>query len=210
MPQFTSKSAHQINCILLLSEKASFIDNERFSGLFSGEASKGMNFIDDPIIQAKILKVPQLQLQIILEGQRLKIEDELSKEPDESDLVDKIYDINSKLFPNKIPLGGFGFNFDIYYQFGNTLDLKGAFEKIFPEGLVTGSDILDFGWQWTIAYKDAKRLDKYFLKITAPLELLVHYNAHFALPTLPDKETMKKYFKESYLQVDKTINLMNI
>ncbi|MFA6135860.1 MAG: hypothetical protein WC705_00625 [Candidatus Paceibacterota bacterium] len=211
MPLFTSKSLHSVNCVLAFPQGTDLPDNEKFSNLFSGELSKGMNFLDDPVIQSKILRVPQLQLQVVLEGQRLRIEDESSKEPEESILIEKVYEVYSKLFPQKTALSGFGFNFDIYYQFGNVLDIKGAFEKISPDGLTTmGSDLLDFGWQWTVSYKNAKRMDGYFLKITAPIELKVHYNAHFGDNSLPDKKQMEKIFKESYLQVDKTINSLSL
>ena len=209
MPAFTSKSLHQANLVLALDPAAEVPANELFTGAVTGAAAEGMNFIDDPVIRAKVLHVPKMHLQVVYEGGRLRVEDELVREPDDSTLIEDALGICEKLFPQGPRLRGFGFNFDLVYQWGRMVSIEDGLRKIAPQGLPAGASLLDFGWQWTVAHKDG-RLDGYFLKITAPIELTVHFNAHFNERALPAKEKMKKLFAAAYQSPDGVVTSLDI
>lgn len=200
----TSKSLFNSNIAFVFNEK-NFIqpENEQFASLFGGEKSKGARFIDDPIIKAKVLTLPNTGLKLTLENRRLIIDDQTAKEPKESFLIAESVAVIDKLFKNNT-LDGFGFNFDVYYRFNNVIPIKDIFENFFGEELLKKNDLRDFGFQFTLE-KKKDISEVWFLKITAPLELAVHFNRHFQVRQLPALEHLRQMFENCYNEMDEVI-----
>ncbi len=176
-------------------------ENNELVGLYPGDSGKGVQLVDDQMIRMKILDAPQLGLQIAWEGQRLRVEDMRSLEPGESLLIEEAVKAHEKLALNRgIHLEGFGFNYSVYYQTSDVIRIQEMFQNMLAEPMDIGNALLDFGWQWTIAQKDGRQIDGYFLKITAPLEMVIHHNAHFNAKEIPSVKELKELFKKSYEQ----------
>lgn len=180
-------------------------ENKELAELYTGDAGRGVQLVDDPMMRMKILDVPQLNLQIAWEGQRLRVEDMKSLEPEESLLIEEAMKAYEKLVSNRgIYLEGFGFNLEVYYQTADVIRINEHYNEIIREPMELGDGLLNFGWQWTLAQKDGKQVDGYFLKITAPLEFVIHHNAHFNIKEIPSLKEIKELFKKSY---EKTHNI---
>lgn len=145
----TSKSLFNSNIAFIFNEKNfSQPENEQFASIFGGEKARGAKFIDDPVIKAKVLILPNASLKLTLENRRLLIDDQAAKEPKESFLIEEASGIIDKLFKNQT-LDSFGFNFDVYYRFNNVIPIKNIFEYFFGEKLLKKNDLRDFGFQFT-------------------------------------------------------------
>lgn len=201
-----SKSIYQLNIVFLLKENAALPENKDFMSLFEGETGAGMNFVDDPITRTKLLLVPKAGLNIAWEGRRLRVEDLALRDPESSGLPAEAVGIYEKLFAGKNPqITGFGFNFGLYYQTTDVIRLQDFYLGLNPRGMELGEGLMDFGWQWTVAAKDGKQLDGYFVKITAPLELSVHHNAHFNRKDLPGAKELGAMFARCYGQTHEIV-----
>lgn len=199
-------SLYGINIVFLTKESVAVPENSKFTSIFSGETARGMNFFDNTGIQAKLLDVPELGLSVIWEGKRLRIEDRLQKEPAESHLPANALKIFEKLFGDTHALAGYGFNFDIYYQLRDVIPIHALFGNIKPYGLEMGESLLDLGWQWTVAGKGGKKLDGYFVKITAPLEIAAHRNSHYSETEIPKEKELSKRFLEDYAETHSVVS----
>lgn len=200
----TSKSLFSSNIAFIFNEKNfSQPENGQFASLFGGEKAKGAKFIDDPIIKAKVLILPNAGLKLTLKNRRMMIDDQTAKNPKESSLIAEAKDIVDKLFKNQT-LDGFGFNFDVYYRFNNVIPIRDIFEHFFGEEMLKKKDLRDFGFQFTLEKKGGI-LDVYFLKITAPLELAVHFNRHFPKKELPNLDDLRQMFENCYNEMDEAI-----
>ena len=186
-------------------------ENGDLVGLYPGDSGKGAQLVDDQMMRAKILDVPKFGLQIAWEGQRLRIEDLRALEPDDSILMDEAIKAYEKLALHRgIQLEGLGFNFGIYYQNSDVIRINELFNGISNESLELGDGLLDFGWQWTLSRKGGKNIDGYFLKVTAPIEFVIHHNAHFNMHGVPNSNELKKIFKRSYEETHKTASALKL
>ncbi len=205
--KFLNSSLYKANLILVLSGRDAIPpENPVFASAVTGPSAAGISLIDDPVMRIKHLSVPKLNLQIVWEGERLRIEDEQALEPKDSLLVKQMSQTVKNLFPSHNPkIAGFGFNFELYYQFPDVIRMQDYFQEISTNFMAVGDALKDFGWQWTVVSKNSKRLDGYFLKITSPLELAVHHNAHFVASELPGEKELQKIFEEAYLSTHKVV-----
>lgn len=201
-----NSSLNQSNIIFVFREGTPIPENKDFMGMFEGVNAQGMNFVDDPVSLTKVVTVPKLGLSVAWEGRRLRIEDLQQKEPKESSIVRDALSAFHKLFPGQQSgLEGFGFNFNVYYQMRDVIRIHELFGNLYPTGLALGDSLMDFGWQWTLARKDGARLDGYYVKITAPIELAVHHNAHVKATNIPTLEDMEEMFSGAYTETQETI-----
>ncbi len=206
-----SKSLHQANIIFLFADSYGFIpDNREFNSLFGGKEAAGVNFMDDPAIRTKMLDIPGAGLQVIWEGTRLRIEDKNAHEPADSKLVAEALRIYRALVPANAPLRGFGFNFDVFFQFDSVIRLQDMLGRLASPVVDFGNNLMDFGWQWTVSSNDAKRLTRYFVKITAPLELAMHVNYHYAADALPPEKEIAARHGAGYAGIDPVVNGFNL
>ena len=174
-------------------------ENHDFAGLYFGDTAKGMQLVDDPLMRMKVLDVPVRGLQIAWEARRLRIDDMLAREPEESPLVEEAVTAYETLVaPRKMVLDSFGFNLEVYYQTKDVIRINDHFNEISGTFLDVGAGLMDFGWQWTIAEKNGKNLRGYALKVTAPLEFVMHHNTQRAARELPPKKDLQAMFLETY------------
>ena len=202
----TSKSIQHSNITCVFNEQQ-FVtpDNMAFQLLFTGEIAKGMRFLDDPVIGAKVLTLPQLKIKVVLEGRRLRIEDESQEEPAVTQLIAHASTIINGLFPHTL-LDAFGFNFDVYYRFNNVIPMKHIFENTFGKQVLKKTDLRDFGMQFSLDTGKLGIVDTYFLKVTAPLELVVHMNRHFPAKKIAPEKELKTMMATCYNEIDEIIS----
>lgn len=193
-------------------------ENADLTALYQGEAATGTRFIDNAVSRIKVLDLPKLKLQIIVEPNRLRVEDNSQEEPGSSPLIKEAIYIYQKLFA-QFPLNSFGFNFDIYYRFSDVIRLNDLFNNFVEPKILEKTDLGDLGIQFTLEKEGGKKQEQYFIKITAPLEIVVHANHHFLtkeLPFLPpvfgasalDKERIvpiQQLFEKLYGETDEII-----
>lgn len=194
-----SRSLHKSNIVFAFkNQNIVSPENSEMTALYPGDSGKGVQLVDDPMMRMKILDVPKFNLQVAWEGQRLRIEDMKSMEPEESLLIEEAMKIYEKLVSGRgVHLEGFGFNFEVFYQTSDVIKIGNYYNEIMREPMEIGDGLLDFGWQWKIAHKNGEQIDGYFLKITAPLEFVIHHNAHFNAKEIPSLGKMKEFFKKS-------------
>jgi hypothetical protein len=206
-----SHSLHQANVVFLFREPLTPPENADFTRLFSGAEAEGMNFMDNAVMQAKMLSVPKLGVSVVWEGNRLRIEDQKQREPEDSTLMADAIRAYEKLFVNRnMALEGFGFNFDTYYQTKEVIRIDDHLSKLYPAGLMMGNTLLDIGWQWTMAEKDGNHIHGYFVKVTAPIEFMMHYNAHTKIDTMPTEKELTTLFKKAYEAMNQTAELLQL
>jgi hypothetical protein len=84
------------------------------------------------------------------------------------------------------------------------------FQNVSSKPMEIGDGLLDFGWQWTVANKNGKQVDGYFIKITAPLEFVVHHNAHFNSKELPATDALKELFRKSFEETNSVADQLKL
>jgi hypothetical protein len=201
----TSKSLLQANLVFAL-EQTDFSSpsNEDFNSIFHGKDASGSRFIDDPVMQVKILNLPNLKTKIILEQGNLRTDDDSGVEPKESLLIGQALKAFRHLFP-KGKIDGFGFNFDLVFRFNNVIAMKEIFKNIVNEETLAAQELINLGVQFTTSEAGGKIINTYFLKIVSPLELAVHYNRHFFKKDIPGEAELQSLFEKKYNDLDKII-----
>ena len=201
----TSKSLHHSNIVFVFAEgKFLMPENAAILSLYSGQMAAGATFADDVVLRTKVLDLPRLKLQIGVELNRLRVDDNSQQEPSETTLINEAFSVYHKLFP-QTPLTGLGFNFDIYYQFREYIRIKDFFELFTNSEILEKADLRDLGVQFTLEKEGGKKRETYFLKITAPLEMAVHINHHFATTKIPNQPALQKLFEKCYNETDEVI-----
>jgi len=201
-----SHSLHKTNIVFVFKEhNVEPPENHEIVGLYAGAAAKGAQLVDDPLVRMKILDVPARGLQVAWEARRLRIENMRAVEPESSTLVeDAVMVYETLVAPRKIFLDSFGFNFEVYYQMADVIRINEHYNEIAGTFLDLGAGLMDFGWQWTVAEKNGKEFNGYFLKVTAPLEFTMHHNTHLAAKELPSKKDLQAMFQDAYEATNRT------
>lgn len=207
----TATSLHQANVVFLFTDATPPPANAAFMALADGPAAAGVNFVDDEVLGTKLLNVPKAGISIVWEGRRLRIEDQRGAEPKDSGLAHQALVAVQKLMAAApMSLKGLGFNFDTYHQVREVMRVQDMLAALEPQAMDFGSSVLDFGWQWTVMHKNGKELEGYFVKITAPLELAVHYNRHVNRETVPNEKELDRLFRESYDRMNATVATLHL
>ena len=201
-----SHSLHKSNIVVVFKEHhVAPPENHEIVGLYAGDAAKGAQLVDDPLMRMKIFDVPARGLQIAWEARRLRVEAMRAVEPEESLLIDAAVAADETLAaPRKVILDSFGFNFEVYYQTSDVIRINDRYNEIAGNFLEIGAGLMDFGWQWTVAEKNGKAMNGYFIKVTAPLEFTMHHNTHIEAKALPPKKDLQAMFQESYEATNRT------
>lgn len=206
----TSKSLHHANIVFVFEEKKFVLpDNTALMGVYQGDLAAGAQFVDDPVLKTKILDLPRLKTQIAIDLNRLRVEDFSQTEPENSNLINTALYVHQQLF-NQIPLAGLGFNFDIYYRSSEVIRLEDLFKKLVDAKALEKKDLRDVGIQFTLEKEGGKKRETYFLKIIAPLEIVLHINHHFSLKKLPEKDELTAIFENCYKETDEVIKNLKI
>lgn len=184
-------------------------DNTALMAVYQGDLAAGAQFVDDPVLKTKILDLPRLKTQIAIDLNRLRVEDFSQTEPENSNLINTALHVHQQLF-NQIPLAGLGFNFDIYYRSSEVIRLQDLFKKFVDAKALEKNDLRDVGVQFTLEKEGGRKREAYFLKIIAPLEIVLHINHHFSLKKLPEKDEISAMFENCYKETDEVIKNLKI
>lgn len=208
--EITAKSIYHSNIVFVF-EKNNFItpDNAAIISSFGGTAASGAHFADDVVLKTKILDLPQLKLQIIIEPSRLRIEDNSQLEPEESILIKEAISFYQKNFSQN-KLAGFGFNFDIYYRTDKAIHINDLLLNFAKEEMLEKKELRDLGFQFTLEEDVGRKRAQYLIKVTAPLELAVHVNCHYSENKIPEQNKLQELFTDSYDKIDEIIRNLNI
>jgi hypothetical protein len=172
--------------------------------LFKGDRGRGMQLADDPMLRMKVIDLPALGLQIACEEHRIRFEDLEAREPASSPLPAEAARILTRLTENRrTKFQGYGFNFEVFYQTQDIIPIGEQYTAV-SQPLPFGDHLLDFGWQWSVARKDGKEVDAYFMKVTAPLEFALHHNAHFHASRVPAERELAVEFSNAYQETHRT------
>lgn len=167
--------------------------------LYTGDVAKGSVFSDTPSMATRVFEFPVAGLQWIFEPNRIRIEDKSARQPSESRLAHELHRVIDALYPGIKP-AAYGFNYDTIYRIDTVIparDIMSAFLK--P---TTVEDVVDFGWQYTLAKEKGKRSETYFFKAVSPIEYSVHANFHFNESVLPRSEDLQAAFERRYADMD--------
>lgn len=204
-----SKSLQHANMVFVFSTSLR-LDNSVLNSLYQNELSVGARFIDDPVLGTKVLELPRLKIQIIVEPQRLRIEDLSQEKPQATNLISHALNIYQQLF-SRDQLSGYGFNFDIYYQFDDIIRLNDLLTNFVDAKILKKNNLLNFGVQFTLERKEDKKREQYFVKIITPLKIAVHANHHFPVvgSFLPasgiDQVGLQALFEKCYHETDEVV-----
>lgn len=206
----TNKSLHRCNIAFVYKQEGyKEPDNQAFAGLYAGQAAKGTRFLDDPNMRVKFLAVPAMNLNFVLEGTRFRVDDDHSDSPERSEAVKEGVRAAIKLFPSA-KLESFGFNYDIYYRFDNVIPINHFFSTMIDEKALAKKDLRNFGIQFTLDKQSTKQSETYFLKVTGPIELMVHCNFHFDSEVMPTAKRLQELFEKNYAEVDDVLKNLKI
>jgi len=195
----TAKSLHHLNIVCVYSDVGFHTpENGAFASLYSGSDAKGSRFIEDPVLQTKMLVLPEAKIKVTLEGRRLRVDDDSDKEPKDSRVVRDLIAIQAKLFGTTAQLAGFGFNYDIVYRFNTVIPIQALFKHFFGEKALETQTLRDIGMQFVLEDKKRQIVDTWFVKVVSPLELAVHLNRHFNRKALPKESDLVTLFSDCY------------
>ncbi len=207
-----SKTLYHTNIALIFDPHGySQPENHVITSFFAGGQSSGVQFIDDPLIHAKFLNLPEKKIRIVLEKNLFRIEDHDGLEPEKSTITSLIFDFYSKNLLNKAgKLAGFGFNMDMVLKSNQIIPIQNYFLNFFKENLLNTYDLRDFGLQFTLERSSQHYTDQYFLKILSPLEVACHVNRHFNRNSLPGTAKLEELFKNCYTESTELVENMRL
>lgn len=203
----TSKSLHHSNVVLAFDERTfPSPENAVITSAYTGEEGRGARFLDDPLIHAKVLTLPNIGIKLTLEGIRARIDDESKAEPNVSRLAQETARIYQSIF-NKGKLTAYGFNYEMYYRFNNLIPLEYIFSGYFSKDALSGATLKDVGIQFTLNRKHVDEI--WYIKVTAPLEVAAHINVHIPASELPGESELKRMFEKQYADFDLIMGKFN-
>lgn len=151
----------------------------------------------EPSPSTKILGIPNRQKDIIIQDNRLRVNDNSGKEPTKSELA-KYFQIAFNNFVDEIKLIAYGFNYDILVKSEKKINFKKLLGRDMLKSLL-GSSILESGTRVLFT----KREKLYDLRISPtgdPYEILFHLNAHYSLKKI-NLPQLRKQLNENYLEL---------
>lgn len=160
--------------------------------LYAGSESQGARLLDDTALGVRVFSFPAIDLRIIFEPTRIRLEATKPHKPEELALGEHMDRIVSGLYP-KIPFTRYGFNYDLAYQYDAVIPQRHIMQAFMDEETVERAT--HFGWQCTLAKDKGKRRETYFFKVVSPLELRVLANIEFDSALPRGKETQAAFVR---------------
>lgn len=167
-------------------------DPSKVLALFPKEAQTGARYLDDAALGVRVFTFPNIDLRLIFEPSRVRVEATKPKKPDELPLAEFLSMLVETCYP-KMPFPRYGYNYDFSYQY----------DAVIPQGHIIGA-FLDketsektthFGWQFTLSKEKGKRKETYFMKVTSPLELRAMANIEFEQALPKGKESQSAFVR---------------
>lgn len=153
--------------------------------------------MDDTALRFRTFTLPALDIQLIFEPTRIRIDALTAKKPDELNLGEHLAIVIKALYPGR-PFPRFGFNYDIAYQYDAVIQQNEIIDAFLDKQ--TRDMVTHFGWQFTVMKDKGKRRETYYCKVVSPLELRIMSNieSDSLLPTNPDiaKQLYARWYTE--------------
>lgn len=172
-------------------------DPAKVLSMFPKDAQVGARYLDDSALGVRVFTFPNMDLRLIFEPSRVRVEAMKPKKPGDFPLAEFLSMLVSECYPN-MPFPRYGYNYDFTYQY----------DAVIPQGHVisafldkeTAEKTTHFGWQFTLSKDKGKRKESYFMKVTSPLELRVMANIEFD-QHLPKGKESQGAFVRCYTEV---------
>jgi len=188
-----ARTLEGITCVAITSAPPlGMPDPAKILNLFPKEAQVGARYLDDAALGVRVFTFPQIDLRLIFEPSRVRVEATKPKKPEDLPLAEFLSMIVETAYP-KMPFPRYGYNYDITYQY----------DVVIPQNHVIGA-FLDketadktthFGWQFTLSKDKGKRKETYFMKVVSPLELRAMANIEFDQPLPKGKESQSAFVR---------------
>ena len=201
---FVSKSLHHSNIVFLVPpDQLKAVDPQQVFNLFPVEVLRGSTFVDDPVMHLKVFGFPANQITVVIEENRLRLEDDSGKNPEETKKGLEAYRILKTLFPNIKPQS-WGFNYDIMYRADQVIPQREILKNFVADQDM--ENVRDFGWQFTLKDPKQNRQRTYFFKVVSPLEVALHMNDHFLDVPFGSADDLQSLYESSFKQADQILN----
>jgi hypothetical protein len=165
---------------------------------------KTMTIFEAPGV--KILIVPTLGKEIIIQQNRFLINDKNSKDVKNSEIIEDFQKFMNKLAIDTTKLSAYGFNYDILIQVKEPLNYKDFAGSALLKTL-NGAHLLKAGTRMIYQKEDKKEDKKYDLQ-TAPAgdstNFILHLNVHYASNKL-EYSRIKSQFVKDFKEINNII-----
>jgi len=201
-----SQEIKQLNITAVFSEiDHTSITAEKMRKVFelTEEEKKNSPFLEpSPVV--KILAIPNRKKDIIIEANRLRVNDKSGKKPKESDLIQDFRKVFENLV-DKEKMVAYGFNYDILVLTEQPIDYKifigSKMLSIIDEGILSEAGMR------MIYRKDDKRFDLQISPIVGSVnQFLLHLNIHYDKKEIKNFDFFQDQFIQGYLEIQKIIN----
>ena len=201
-----SQEIKQLNITAVFSEiDHTSITAEKMRKVFelTEEEKKNSPFLEpSPVV--KILAIPNRKKDIIIESNRLRVNDRSGKKPKESDLIQDF----RKVFENlvgKEKIVAYGFNYDILVLTEQPIDYK-IFIGNKMLSIIDGGMLSEAGMRM-IYRKDNKRFDPQISPIVGNVnQFLLHLNIHYDKKEIKNFDFFQDQFIQGYLETQRITN----
>lgn len=167
-------------------------DPARVLSHFSKPDQAGARYLDDAALGVRVFTFPQVELRLIFEPSRVRVEAMKPRKPDELKLAEILSTLVYDLYP-KMPFPRYGYNYDITYQYDAVIPQQHVIGAFLDKE--TTDKTTHFGWQFTIQKDKGKRKETYFMKVTSPLEMRTMANIEFDAALPKAKESQAAFVK---------------
>jgi len=204
--KITAKSLFHANMVFVLPQQTALkLEPQEVFGHFTSEQSQGSTFADDPVMQLRVFQFPKLQLKVIQEKNRLRLDDGSATDLAKSVLANEGFRLYQALAKGE-KSDSYGFNYDIMVRADQVIPQQHILANFV--GTETIDDVADFGWQFTIRKPNGQEQKTYFFKVVSPLEISLHVNCHFVgHPT--SAATLTQRYTDSYANIDAIFQQLN-
>lgn len=144
--------------------------------LFAPEEQSGARFFDDPALGVRSFTLPALDLRLIFEPTRVRLEAMAPKPVDVLPLGTRLATVVAAVYPN-VSFPRYGFNYDRTFQYDAVIPQRHIMEAFMDAEAVNA--MTHFGWQCTLQKEKGKRKETYFFKVVSPLEIRILANIEF-------------------------------
>lgn len=201
-----SQEIKQLNITAVFSEiDHTSITAEKMRNVFelTEEEKKNSPFLE-PSPEVKILAIPNRKKDVIIEANRLRVNDRSGKKPKESDLIQDF----RKAFENlvdKEKIVAYGFNYDILVFTEEPIE----YEVFIGDKMLSilNKGLLSEAGMRMVYKKEDKRFDLQISPIVGIAnQFLLHLNIHYEKREIKDLNLFRDQFIQGYLEIQKITN----
>ena len=145
----------------------------------------------------KVLAIPTQRKEIVIEPNRLLVNDSSVKDPSKSTIISD-FEVVYKAFSGKSRLIAYGFNYDIFLELSEDIQFKSFLSPRLAK-LLNGGTIIEAGAR-VIYNKGGRRFDIQVVPGGKQNQLVIHANTHHELDKIHFK-TLAKELSTDYKEI---------